>query len=326
MSSLTSPKNLLKFIVALSLFSGVSFASALTISPARIELSGDPGASVSNDLTLINEQENEQTFYTSVENFEAQGESGAPSFSASKEGLASWVTVTDKVTLKKGERIKIPFTVHVPKDADAGGHFAAIFFSTVPPTTSGATLAVGAKVGMLMLLRVSGDIKEGGGLLSFALKEGGHFSTTLPVNFVYRFNNSGNDRVNPTGTVTIRNTFGLEAASLNANPTVGNILPASTRRFDLTWGDEAPLPDSASFLNHVSYEARNFAFGFYFANLHLTFNSSGTADSSLILFVFPWHLLSVIAIILLILFIILRSLVRRYNRYIIRQARLLNAQ
>ncbi len=326
MSLSTSSKKVLKIVLAISLFSGVVSTQALTISPARVELSGDPGTTISADFTLINEQNTTQTFYASAQNFEAQGESGTPSFSNAKEGLASWVQVEEKVTLKPGERVKIPYTITVPKDADAGGHFAAIFLSTVEPDNTAASLAVGAKVGMLILLRVSGDIKEGGGLLSFGLKEGGHFSTTLPINFVYRFNNSGNDRANPVGTISVRNMVGLESANLNANPSVGNILPGSTRRFDITWGTEASLPDSASFFNHVSYEARNFAFGIYFAAVNLTFNSSSTASSSLIFFVFPWHLVLVVLVIALIAFIILKRGVKRYNRYIIKQARLASAQ
>lgn len=315
-------KNFLKVLTLVSIFGGVMMAQALTISPARIELSGDPGTTISNKFLLINEQDNEQTFYTSVENFQAQGESGIPSFTSSKEGLSSWVTITNQVTLKKGEHIEIPFTVHIPKDADAGGHFAAIFLSTVPPSTKAGEVAVGAKIGMLMLLRVSGDIKEDGGVLSFLIKEGGHFRTSLPVNFIYRFSNNGNDRANPTGTVSVRNIIGLQTQSLNANPSSGNVLPNSIRRFEVTWGNEPALSDTASFFDNVMYEARNFAFGPYLASLHVTFGTSGVSDKMLLVFVFPWHLLIVVAIILGILYLLLRRGVKRYNKFIISQARL----
>lgn len=311
-----------KSIFIASLFVSVALVQALTISPARIELSGDPGKSVSDKFLLINDQNNEQTFYVSVENFEAQGETGVPSFSAKKEGFASWVNVIDKVTLKKGEKIEVPFTVNIPKDADSGGHFAAIFLSTVPPSVKAGEVAVGSKLGMLMLLRVSGDIKEGGGVLSFTTKENTLFFTSLPVNFTYRFSNTGNDRANPTGTISIRNTVGFETENLNANPVTGNVLPSSIRRFDVKWGEESPLPDSASFFNHVAYEVRNFAFGLYFTNLHVTFGTSGDSDKSLVIFVFPWHLLIIVMIIGGILFLGFRSMIKRYNKFIIAQARL----
>ncbi len=311
---------------ALALVASMYSASALTISPARIELNADPGTTITNEFTIINEQDAEQTFYTSVENFEAQGESGTPNFTVSKEGFAGWVTVTDKITLKKNEKVKVQFAVNVPKDADAGGHFAAIFLSTVPPATKGGEVSVGAKVGMLMLLRVSGDIKEGGGALSFALKGDGHFATRLPINFVYRFNNTGNDRVNPVGNVIIKNMLGMETIRLNANPATGNVLPNSTRRFDVVWGSEQALPESASFWSHVKYEFNNFAFGFYFANLSITFGASGSSNNSLSFFVLPWHLLVVVFAVIIAVFLFLRASLKRYNKFIIQQARLANAK
>lgn len=322
MSFLTSSSRLALSTFVLSVLMSVSFASALTISPARLEVSADPGETITKDFLLINEQEVDQVYYTSVENFQAQGESGTPNFIPSKEGLASWVQVAEKVTIKKGERVEVPFTITVPKDGDAGGHFAAIFLSTVPPSTQAGEVAVGAKVGMLILLRINGDLKEQGGILSFSLKDEVRFVTKLPVTFLYRFQNGGNDRINPTGEISVINSFGFETDRLNANPSVGNILPGSTRRFEVVWGDDTPLPPSASFFSNVGYEARNFAFGFYKAKVNLTFGSSLTANSSTYFFVFPWHLFVVVMASLLVLFFVLRSLLKRYNRWIIKQAQI----
>lgn len=313
-----------KISLACILASSVLFAQALTISPARIELSADPGSSVTNEFTIVNEQDADQVYYTSVENFEAQGESGTPNFTTSKEGLSSWVKVVDKIEIKKGEKIKVPFTVEIPKGADAGGHFAAIFLSTIPPSTGAGEVSVGAKVGMLMLLKVNGDIKEDGGVMSFFLKQGGRVVTTLPVDFVYRFNNNGNDRVKPTGTTTIKNMFGMTTEELNANSNEGNVLPGSIRRFEMTWGKEAAIPVSASFMDHVSYEMRNFALGLYFADLNINFGTK-KASNSLYFFVLPWHLLVIIISVLLVVILVLRFMLHRYNNFIIAQARMMNA-
>ncbi len=312
----------LSLFAVLSLAWTLSTASALTISPARIELTADPASSISDTFLLINEQETEQTFYTSVENFEAQGESGTPSFTVAKEGLASWVKVDGKITLKKGERAKVPFTVSVPKDADTGGHFAAIFVSTVPPSSKAGEVAVGAKVGMLVLLRVNGELKEGGGVLSFSLKNKSHFATELPLQFTYRFNNSGNDRVNPVGEIAVRNMLGITIERLNANPSVGNILPNSTRKFDVTWGEEEALPESASFFAHAGYQARNFALGIYSAKMTLAFGSASSTTNTTLLFIFPWQLMTLVLLFLIALFAVLRVLVKRYNTWIIKQARM----
>lgn len=305
------------------MLSSIYFSHALTVSPARLEMSVDPGVQTVGEFTIVNEQNSDETYYTSVENFEAQGESGTPNFTPSKDGLASWVEVAPSIVIKKGEKIKIPFTVNTPNDADAGGHFAAIFLTTIPPATKGGEVSVGAKVGMLLLLRVSGDIKEDGGVRSFTLRNGGHIVTTLPVDFVYRFNNNGNDREKPTGAIKVRNMIGMESANINANPTEGNVLPNSIRRFEVRWGTEDALPASASFFSFVKYEMRNFALGVYFANLDLSYGTNDKkADSSLFFVVFPWHLIIIIVIVLAILYILFKLALKRYNKFIIAQARL----
>lgn len=304
------------------LVGGMLTVSALTVSPARIELSADPGTTVEGEFILINEQGTTETFYTSTQNFDAQGESGTPNFSDAQDGLATWVTVTDKVTLAPGERVKIPFTITLPKDADAGGHFAAIFLSTTQAKAGDAgQVSIGAKVGMLILLRVNGDIKENGGVQDFSLKEKTKFVNSLPVTFVYKFQNSGNDRVMPKGNISIRNSVYYETGSLDANPQAGNVLPNSTRKFEATWGSEKAIDAAAPFFDKVKYQANNFALGFYFVNMDLTFGTKGTSSSSLTFFVFPWQLMSIVIIILFVILLILRTAIRRYNAWIIKQAR-----
>ena len=308
--------------LAISLLAvSVITAQALTVSPARAELTGDPGETISDSFLIINEQNADQTFYTSVENFESQGESGTPNFTASKEGLPTWIKVEEKVTLKKGERIKIPYSITIPKDAEAGGHFAAIFLSTVPPSLGDGQVSVGAKVGMLVLLKVTGNVKEDGGLLSFVIKEGKKVMTSIPINFVYRFNNKGNDRVKPEGSITIKNMLGNEVARLDANKSLGNVLPGSTRRFEITYGGIEAPPVSAPFFDQVKFEKDNFALGIYTANLSLGFGNSGKAVSSISYFIFPWQLLTVVLVVALIAIIVLMLLLKQYNRWIIKQAR-----
>jgi hypothetical protein len=301
---------------------GVITAHAVTVSPAKAELTADPGETISDSFVIINEQNTDQTFYTSVENFESSGETGTPNFVASKEGLPGWIKVDEKVVLKKGERLKVPYSITVPTNADAGGHFAAIFLSTVPPTAEDGQVSVGAKVGMLILLKVTGNIKEQGGLASFTLKEDGKVFPNKPLTFVYRFKNDGNDRVEPAGEITVKNMVGMEVAKLNANDHKGNVLPASTRRFEVKLAGEGDAPAvSAPFLDHVKYQKDNFALGMYTASIGLTYGNSGAASGSLTYFMFPWQLLSVTLGIILVIVLLLIILVKHYNRWIIKQAR-----
>lgn len=316
-------KNTYKLIVFILFgFMFYSHAYALTVTPARIEINADPGQKLEGEFSLINEQEDTKTFYSSTANFEAQGESGTPTFTDSKEGLASWIHLQPEVTLNKGEQAKVAFSIQVPKDADAGGHFAAIFLSTVPNATDKGQVSIGAKIGVLVLLRVSGDVKEGGGILGLDTKNSSKIFTSLPINFVYRFNNSGGDRVNPLGDLVIKNTFGLTSAKLNANETKGNVLPGSTRRFDILWGGDS-MPTNKSFFSMAGYELRHFAFGIYTAHLNLAYGDKGsTTEASKTVYVFPWQLLVLVLIVLIIAFFIFSKGIKRYNKWIISKAQI----
>ncbi|MEN9551774.1 MAG: hypothetical protein RI935_151 [Candidatus Parcubacteria bacterium] len=310
-----------KFFAIISLFLAPALVlNALTISPAREELTADKGEAISKTFLIINDQDTEQTFYTSVEAFDSQGESGTPNFTKATEGLPTWVTVTDKVTIKPGERVSLPYTISVPADAQSGGHFAAIFLSTVPPSADSSQVSVGAKVGMLILLKVTGDVKEEGGVSSFTIKGDTKTLSSLPVDFEYRFTNSGNDRVKPLGDIVITNTLGFEVTKINANKTEGNVLPGSTRKFEARLGSyEAPAA-SAPFFEHVTYQMNNFALGMYTATLSLSFGNEGKSESSITYFMFPWQLLVVVLVSLLVVILALTLALKKYNQWIIKQA------
>ncbi len=299
-----------------------STAHALTISPARIEVAGDPGTVVGGEFALINEQATPQTFYASYENFTAQGETGTPSFSSEKVGLASWLSTNPtQITLDPGRAVKIPYAISIPASAEPGGYFAAIFWSTTPPSTDSAQVSIGAKIGMLILLRVNGDIAESGGITQFDRNGHGFFYTSLPVSLRYKFRNDGSDRVEPKGSIVIRDTVFIKAATLNANAVTGNILPGSVRQFTVEWlKHKAPQPVQG-FFNAVSYQWQNFALGLYSAHLKLAYGTQGlTSSKSVWFFVFPWQLVVCIVAVLAIVFKGGALLLKRYNRYIIRQA------
>ena len=83
-------------------------ADALTVSPVRVEVEGDPGGIVQGELLLLNEQEETRTFYSSFSNFEASGDTGTPNFIEGTDGLASWIQTSSQVTFNARENKKIP--------------------------------------------------------------------------------------------------------------------------------------------------------------------------------------------------------------------------
>lgn len=301
-------------------------ANALTVSPVRFEVSADPGEEIIDSIILYNDTDVTQNLYTSYANFEARGESGTPAFLEEKTDLATWIKTSPNVVIQPGESKIVPFTIKIPSEAEPGGYFATIFFGTVPPEGSGSQLSIGAKTGVLVLLRVNGEIDENGGILEFATVNNQTFFTALPVSFTYRFQNSGSDRVKPDGFVNIDNIFGGEAAKLMANPVDGNVLPESVRRFEVVWNDDGnsvePLSEKASFFEKVGFEWKNFAFGKYTATLNLSFGATGGEmdPMSFKFWVFPWHLIIFLIIAGIIVFFILKTTIKKYNKWIVSQA------
>lgn len=315
------------FFLALFLSAGFlqTATEALTVSPVKLELRGDPGATVGGTFQLINEQSETLTFYVSFANFEAEGEDGVPHFVDSSTGLATWMRLVpnelSSVTLEPGKSVDVPYEVLIPADAQPGGYFGAIFWGSSPANGEAAdALAVGAKVGILVFLTVNGEIEEGGGLLEFGITDNQSFFTHLPVHFFYRFSNDGADRIIPMGTLTIKNSLGMTTEVITANSAESNVLPTSTRRFEELWGNDLSMEDP-SFLEMAREQWNQLAFGYYTADLSLSYGSDATmAVSSVHFWVFPWQLLILVGVggfILLGLFV---SIIRRYNRWIIAQA------
>lgn len=304
-----------------------SQASALTVSPAKIEIAGNPGQTLTGSIELLNEQKNDQTFYTSFENFEPKGDSGAPYFIGAKDGLATWLTTQPQVSLNAGKRITVPYSLTIPANAEPGGHFAAVFFGTeAPRTEAGGQVSLGGKIGVLVLLRVNGDIKEEGGLVDFTTKNNQKFFSYLPAVLSYRLNNTGGDRIVPAGDVEIKNTFRLTTEKLSANKNEGSVLPGSMRRFNVVWGGapmtaQVPEAENLGFFAAAAREWSEFHFGWYTAVLSIAWGTTNqSADASYDFFVIPWHLLSIILLILLVVGFGGRYVIKRYNRYIIAQA------
>jgi len=316
-------KYLATVVSLIALYSFAEPASALTIAPTKVDLAGDPGQTVIAEIELFNEQNEAKTFYVSFENFEPRGETGAPFFVGSGNGLATWLTAQPSITLEPGERDTVPYTLSIPAGATPGGYFAAIFFGSQPleDETGGGKVSIGGKVGSLMMLRVNGAISESGGLLDYQTEPKERFFSYLPINLSYRFNNTGGDRVIPRGEVVIKNTFGSQIATLDANKNEGSVLPASTRKFITEWGKSPSLPEGETELNFVSvvkHQFSNFHFGLYRTNLNISWGDSfQTATASYWIFILPWQLMLVSFLALLVVYFI----VRKYNSYIISRSK-----
>lgn len=323
----TAKKN---FIIAslflIFTFLPISKTLALTTTPLRLEINGDAGQILSEEMTLINERDTEETYYSSYANFEAQGESGSPTFIEAKDGLATWMNTTPSVVLPPKTSKIVQIKIIIPKNADAGGYFGAVMWGTTPVNADPGSVSVGTKIAMLVLLTVNGDVAEKGGVLEFATKNKQTFFNSLPVSFYYRFRNEGGNRIKPNGNIIFKNTIGMTSAKISGNPVEGNVLPKQVRKFETVWqGKDGPTPqedkDKGNFFNKVGYEWRNFAFGHYRAEMNLSYGTKNEVATAMFSFwVFPWHLTIFVVILLLIIYFGGKFLIRKYNHWVIGQA------
>lgn len=299
---------------------GAGSAQALTLSPVKIEVAGDPGQTLRGELDIMNEQSFTKTYYSTFENFEPSGDTGSPKFVGAENGLATWLQTDTSFTIADGQTVKIPYTITIPADAEPGGYFAAIFWGEDNPAAKEAgEVSIGGKLGALILLRVSGDIPEAAGIQEYGTVDNRWLFANLPVSFTYRFKNDGGDRVVPLGNVIVTNVFGATAATVNANETEGSVLPNSARRFGAVWGvavkEDAP---AKGFIQTVKDQAADFHLGYYRATLSLTYGvTNNTSESSTWFLLIPWQLLIVIFLVLGGLY----GLLRLYTRWVIAKSK-----
>ncbi len=294
---------------------------ALTVSPAKFEFSADPGDTIQSHITLINEQKITLAFKASLERVTTRGSYGEPMFTGEKVGLANWIELTpSEVILGPGQEKKILLVIEVPENADAGGNYAAIFWSTVPIEGGGSGMGITMRVAALVLLRVSGEVIESGEILNFrANKKSINY---LPINFSCTLKNTGTVHLKPKGEIVIKNILGRTAKILPVNSEGYNVLPDSERNFSVSWQPKLEIKGKG-FLAELKKEKADFAFGYYRATLNLEFGTTQekqSLKSSLGFWVIPWRILLLSFLILGAVFFGIVQGIKRYNDMIIAKA------
>ncbi|MCW1892485.1 MAG: DUF916 domain-containing protein [Candidatus Uhrbacteria bacterium] len=293
--------------------------SAITVSPVLYDFEITPGRSVQDKIRLINDTNQRETFTLNAENFVASGEDGGQTYldEATPTGLASWVRFGEPtITLNPGESAEFPFMIGVPEGAEPGGHYATLFFTRGGGEKNGSAVGIAEQVGVLLLVRVPGDVREDARVESLRMKDGG-FLNRLPAVFELRIRNAGSVHLRPRGTVVVRNMLGSVVARLSANPNNAAVLPNSVRRIEAGWAKTLET-SSGGFLAELRNEWRNFAIGRYTASVDVTYGSQQAqlGKTSVSFWVLPWHVILVAMVLLGGLI----GLIRLYNAMLVRSA------
>jgi len=306
-------------VVSNATLTNVAFAQsgqAFSISPPLLDLSADPGKNVTATIKLTNVSSGPLVISSQVNDFGSKNETGEPNIIFDNKetpySLKNWITPPAGFTLASKETRTVTVPINVPANAEPGGHYAVVRFTGTAKGEGQNQVSLSASIGSLVLLKVSGDVKQQAVVEEFYAAgkkyDKTSFFETGPIRLIARIKNEGNLHVKPTGTVVVTDSFGKDIATLRMNgdpakedDTPRSILPQSIRRFD-------------TLLNEQNL------FGRYKAVMNLSYGDGKTLTSTSYFWVIPYKMIIAIIALLVAIFFALRFGLRRYNAFIVRKA------
>ncbi len=293
---------------------------ALEIAPPVLTLTANPGDTINAQINLRDISTSPLIVTGAINDFSAQGEGGEPKIDVdqvepSPYSIKPWMQPLQQLNMKPKEIQKLPVVIKVPKDAAPGGYWGVIRFTATPPGVEGTGVALSASLGSLIFVRVNGDARESMGIEQFYVSEPGKDTSaslfeSTPVDFVLRIKNNGTVHEQPISRITVKDAFGREVAVVNMNLEARNVLPGSIRKYT------EPLDKGAL--------GTTMLFGKYTAEITSTFGSGDkkqTVVSKVDFWVIPYRLILLVVLGLVLLFFVLRTVIKNYNRRITRRVR-----
>lgn len=263
------------------------------LAPAIIELSGEQSKILESRFTLVNDKDQEKTFYFETIKFEAKDESGSPRFIPYEEDrsdLPEWITFAEKSLIVPARSfVEVPFTVAVPSGIQSGGYYAAITVSDSRPPTEATTPTIQNKTAILIFLNVKGENIEKATLSDFQTSK---ILDKTSGTFSYKIENQGNVYLKPTGTIILKDIFGRILAEVDANPEGSRVLNNTIRKIEADFSGKLTIGPVTAELN-LKYGEQN----------------QKLADS-LVFWVLPWKILLLAAGISIVLIVGLKTFVK----------------
>jgi hypothetical protein len=303
----------------------------ITLSPDSQDIITKPGVPVTVSIKVRNNGPQTEHLIAKVNTFFATGQNGTPQLRApkSQDDFITWLTLPKTTLFAEPNVWEIySFTISPPKTA-AFGYYYAIDFSRVaqPNLTNGNNFVVSVDSLVLLDVQAPGEVRKAS-LVEFSTPN--KLVEFLPENFVIRMHNDGNVHVAPRGDIFIykgKKPMGI----VEVNPSEGNILPGTFRKYTAQWKDGSPVYKTVSVkskdgkmndkvnLDLGNFKASKLRYGKYTAELQMIYNN-GKYDVPLIatlyFWVIPWRIIIVGLLVLLfvlagIWIVVLRPLVGR---------------
>ncbi len=236
----------------------------------------------------------------------------------------------------------IVFTINVPRNATAGGKYAAILVKPTLAETgesigpTGAASGINLRLSVPIFLTINGDLDLDLAVSDFHVERIDGRETNLfwgpPIKAVVTFENNGNVHLAPRGvmhfhTGDLQDALRDSLLSLQLNEDLLYVLPGSSRTFEFMWNPESfislepsqePVDESDLNDNELTYSRKydfsnfdNILFGNYIATLQFAADNdsdfleeiAGTEQVSFWIIPVPLVIGTVVVILLIVVFI-----------------------
>ncbi len=236
-------------------------ASNIELSPAKINVSINPGEEYTQTFRVGNYSGSPQTLYIFIKDFTVINEEGTPNFfeynqlneESKRFALSQWVELPyDSVTIENNEVAEIDALIKIPEDAIAGGHYGAFFVQTQAPESEGTAIGSVMQITSLMLINVPGDIEENIVISDAYTDKSIYFEENPEIAFTTLLKNKGSVHGIPVGAFSISGGKGAKSKSVIYNQNQGAVLPGAPERkitevFSLSKNEGSFIPPIGKF-------------------------------------------------------------------------------
>lgn len=261
----------------------------LQVSPTKQKISLTPGSSYVGTFKVHNAGAAGFNYSVHATPYSVTNDSYSPDYTGltNYTQIAEWITF-DKATetgyLEPGEVVDVAYTVNVPKDAPAGGQYAALMAQTEDGNEENATIAVVHRVGMILYAAVPGETRESGEIIKNNVNTF-YFNPPLTVSSLVK--NTGNVEQTATYTVKIYPLFSNEAVFSNEEK------PDKDKQLDV-------IPDTSRF-NSITWEGAP-QIGIFSVEQTIEFAGQVSTNKKLVLICPLWLLFIIFALLFFIIF------------------------
>jgi hypothetical protein len=313
----------------------------LTTSPLPVSLSTLPGKTVTAPIRVQNTGTQAVRIKVTLMKFSAFGSSGQPQILTPqpKDEFIKWASFSQTSFIAQPNVFNtVTMTIKVPQQAAFGYYYAVVFnqdSSNDPTPAATRQNKVNGAVATLLLLDVNapGEKRQATVTRFTSAKK---LYQYLPAKFTVQVKNTGNVHIVPTGNIFISRSQKTNLAVLSINKEQGNILPNSSRNFDVEWSDGFPVYQVKRINDQVISDKRgqpiqslqyNFnhlsklRIGKYYAHMTLVYNDGKRdvpIEGAVSFWVIPWLPILVLTLVLLLalagLFVIVRPIIRRLKK------------